>query len=115
MIEVGHLIQEVCIQSADLETALVGFSPDEYLVFNWCEELPGIPHSEYLVAEALERFGFTFTGADSSALSLCQDKSKVKQILQRELIPTPVWKVFNSSQEIEWLNFPAIVKAAFEH
>jgi len=115
LIEVGHPIQDVSIQSADIETALGSFNPDEYIILNWCEELPGIPHSEYLVAKSLERMGFTFTGADSSALSLSQDKSRVKHILQKELIPTPVWKVFTPSQEIECVNFPAIVKAAFEH
>ncbi len=115
LIEVGHSIQDVCIQSADLEMALEVFSPDEYLVFNWCEELPGIPHSEYLVAESLERMGFTFTGADSSTLFLGQDKSMVKQILQRGQIPTPVWQVLTPATEIYWVRFPAIVKAAFEH
>jgi D-alanine-D-alanine ligase len=115
MLELGHSIQDVCIQSADLETALIGFSPDEYLVFNWCEELPGIPHSEYQVAKTLERMGFTYTGSDSSALVLGQDKSKVKQILQMERIPTPVWQVYTQKQEVNWVRFPAIVKAAFEH
>jgi D-alanine-D-alanine ligase len=115
MIGVGHLIRDVCIQSADLEMALVGFSPDEYLVFNWCEELPGIPRSEYQVAETLERMGFTFTGSDSSTLFLGQDKNKVKQILQMKRIPTPMWQVLTRADQINWVRFPAIVKAAFEH
>ena len=115
MIEVGHPIREVIIQSADMETALESFNPDEYIVFNWCEELPGIPHSEYQVAESLERMGFTFTGADSSTLSLSQDKGRVKQILQKGQIPTPLWQVFTPTQKINWELFPAIVKAAFEH
>jgi D-alanine-D-alanine ligase len=115
MLELGHSIQDICIQSADLETALAGYSPDEYLVFNWCEELPGIPHSEYQVAKTLERMGFTFTGSDSTTLFLGQDKSKVKQILQMERIPTPVWQVFSPEEEINWVRYPAIVKAAFEH
>ena len=115
LIEVGHPIRDVCIQSADLQMVLEGYDPNNYLVFNWCEELPGIPHSEYRVAETLERMGYTFTGSDSSTLFLGQDKSKVKQILQRERIPTPVWKVFTPAEEINWVRFPAIVKAAFEH
>ena len=115
LIEVGHSIQDVCIQTADIETALEGHNPDNYLVFNWCEELPGVPHSEYKVAETLERMGYTFTGADSSALFFSQDKGKVKQTLERQLIPTPVWKVFTPAEEINWVRFPAIVKAALEH
>ncbi len=115
LIEVGHPIQDVCIQSADLETVLEGYNPDNYLVFNWCEELPGVPHSEYRVAETLERMGYTFTGSDSSTLFLGQDKSKIKQILQRGRIPTPVWQVLTPAEEINWVRFPAIVKAALEH
>lgn len=115
LIEVGHPIQDVCIQSADMETALESFNPDEFIVFNWCEELPSIPHSEYRVAESLERMGFTFTGADSSTLSLGQDKHKVKHILRSEQIPTPLWELLTSTREINWIRFPAIVKAAFEH
>ena len=34
LIEVGHIVQEVCVQSADLEMALEGFNPDEYIIFN---------------------------------------------------------------------------------
>ena len=115
LIEVGHPIQDVSIQSDDMETALESFNPDEYIVFNWCEELPGIPHSEYRVAESLERMGFTYTGADSSTLSLGQDKRRVKRILRRKQIPTPLWQVLPSTREINWIRFPAIVKAAFEH
>lgn len=115
LVEVGHPVQEVCVQSADLETALEGFNPDEYLIFNWCEELPGIPHSEYMVAQYLEGMGYTFTGANSSALSLGQDKRRVKRILQERRIQTPAWQVFTSLREIDWVRFPAIVKAAFEH
>src|SRR4030042_5765891 len=70
--DVGHLVQKVCIQSVELEPPLEGFKPDEYLIFNWCEELPGIPHSESQVAQSLERLGFTFTGAGSQTLSLYQ-------------------------------------------
>ena len=45
LIDAGHHVQEVCVQSAELETALESFNPDEHLIFNWCEELTGIPHS----------------------------------------------------------------------
>jgi D-alanine-D-alanine ligase len=115
LIDAGHLIQEICIQTADLESSLDGFSPDKYLIFNWCEELPGIPHSEYQVAQSLERLGFTFTGAGSQALSLGQDKYKVKCTLQKQQIPIPVCQVYTSIDRIHWSHFPAIVKLAYEH
>jgi D-alanine-D-alanine ligase len=113
--DVGHLVQTVCIQSEELEPALEGFNPDEYLIFNWCEELPGIPHSEYQVAQSLERLGFTFTGAGSQTLSLSQDKPRVKRLLEKQQVPTPAWQVYSSTCNISWTCFPAIVKPAYEH
>jgi D-alanine-D-alanine ligase len=115
LIEVGHFVQEVCVRSAELETALEGFNPNEYLILNWCEELPGIPRSEYQVAQSLERMGYTFTGAGSQTLALGQDKSEVKRLLQQRHVPTPVWQVYSSTRKINWTRFPAIVKPAFEH
>lgn len=115
MVALGHPIQELCIQSANLSSSLEGIDPDETLVFNWCEELPGEPHSEYRVAEILERLGFTFTGASANALRLDQDKRRVKRTLQRCGIPTPAWKVYLAGDPVEWNRYPAIVKPALEH
>jgi len=115
LVEVGHPFQAVCVQSAELETVLEGFSPNEYLIFNWCEELPGIPHSEFRVAQSLERMGFTFSSAGSYTLALGQDKRRVKRLLQRWQIPTPAWQVYTSTHRIHWSRFPAIIKPAFEH
>ncbi len=115
LIEVGHPVQEVCIHSADLEAALRGYSPDEYLVLNWCEELPGVPHSEAHVAQILERMGFTFTGANSLALFRSQDKPRVRRRLRRKCIPIPAWQVCTSPHIAKSVRFPSIVKPAFEH
>ena len=115
LVEVGHCVQEVCVQSAELETSLEGYSPDNHIIFNWCEELPGIPRSEYQVAQTLERMGFTFTGAGSQTLSLGQDKAKVKRLLYKKQIPIPRWQIYSSTDRINWTRFPAIVKLAFEH
>jgi D-alanine-D-alanine ligase len=113
--EVGHPVQAVCVQTADLEAALKDINPDEHLILNWCEELPGIPRSEYMVAQILERMGFTFTGAGAHTLEFGQDKRRVKRLLQKWQIPTPDWQVFTSTRDINWTVFPAIVKPAFEH
>jgi D-alanine-D-alanine ligase len=115
LIEVGHHVQEVCVQSAELETLLEAYSPDEYIILNWCEEFPGVPHSEYQVAQTLERMGFTFTGTGSEVLALSQDKPRVKHLLGEQKITMPVWKVYTTTDEINWMHFPAIVKLAFEH
>jgi glutathione synthase/RimK-type ligase-like ATP-grasp enzyme len=115
MVEVGHPVQEVCLQSAEIETALKDINPDEHLILNWCEDIPGTPHSEYQAAQSLERMGFTFTGAPARTLALGQDKRQVKRLLRRRQISTPVWQVYTSTRKIRWARFPAIVKPAFEH
>ncbi|NJC96577.1 MAG: hypothetical protein FIB03_09620 [Anaerolineae bacterium] len=111
----GHPVREVCLDSPDLSSALAGYDPNECLVFNWCEELPGIPRSSALVAQILERYGFTYTGASARALAFSQDKSKVKQKLAGKGIPTPRWKIYTEACTNGWDTFPAIVKPAFEH
>jgi D-alanine-D-alanine ligase len=111
----GHPVTEVCLDNPDLSPRLTSFYPDDYLVFNWCEELPGIPRSSAMVAQTLETLGFVFTGADSQALALSQDKPMVKQRLDESGISTPVWQIFTSACSNGWNRFPAIVKPAFEH
>jgi D-alanine-D-alanine ligase len=115
LIEVGHSVQEVCVQSAELEKILEGFNPKTHLIFNWCEELPGIPHSGSLVARILDTLGFTYTGASAEALALSQDKRKVKVHLSAQGIPTPKWEIATHPSSDGWEHFPAIVKPAFEH
>ena len=71
----------VQVTNSDLDSVLSGYDPLEYIVFNWCESLPGIHHSEWLVAEYLEQHGFTFTGAGSATLASAYDKCRVKRLL----------------------------------
>lgn len=115
MKHLGHPVQELCVKSADLESILRSYHPNEFLVFNWCEELPGVPHSEHHVVQVLERLGFSHTGASARALVLNQDKRIVKNLLQHSKIPTPAWQVYTSAKNNDWSLFPAIVKPAFEH
>ena len=111
----GHPVTEACLENQDLPGLLQYHDPDEYILFNTCEEIPGIPHSYDLIAQTLEGLGFIFTGADSKALSLNQDKRLVKQRLEACGISTPRWQVFNSACSDGWNIFPAIVKPALDH
>jgi D-alanine-D-alanine ligase len=113
--DIGHPVSNVYVEINNLPDLLRPFSPEEWVVFNWCDELPGVSHSDALVAQELERHGFTFTGADSSALELSLDKRRVKRRLQNSGIPTPAWQVFTSIPNTDWSRFPAIVKPAYEH
>jgi D-alanine-D-alanine ligase len=111
----AHPVQGIALDHCDLAAVLKEYDPRKYIVFNWCEEIPGIPHSSALAARILEALGFTFTGADSYALALSQDKRLVKQALNSRKIPTPKWRIYPSFQKDDWNRFPAIVKPAFEH
>ena len=111
----GHPLEVVALEDDRLAERLSPFDPREHIVFNWCEELPGVPHSEPQVAALLERLGFVFTGSTCAALALCQDKPRVKRLLDDARIPTPRWQVFHGPGAGAWDIFPAIVKAAHEH
>jgi D-alanine-D-alanine ligase len=113
--EVGHRTICLPIENVDLENRLSKFDPYEYIVFNWCEILPGIIHSEWMVAEKLEKLGFIFTGADSQKLLLSQDKNRVKEMLRQSGIPTPEWALFTQPTDCRWEKYPAIIKPVNEH
>ncbi|MGB9605375.1 MAG: hypothetical protein ACPL88_05775, partial [Bryobacteraceae bacterium] len=111
----GHRVHLVVVRTPDLVTPLRGFCPDEVIVLNACEELPGIPRSEGLVAQALERLGFVYTGSRPGVLTRCWDKAKVRQLLKRCGVPVPRWRVYDREGLDGWDRFPAIVKRALEH
>jgi D-alanine-D-alanine ligase len=113
--EAGHPTNLVSIQNDDIAGSLRPFDPAQFIVFNWCEGIPGVEHSEGMVAKQLENLGYTFTGADSGALFLAHDKYRVKVIMDQSAIPTPAWRIFNSPDVQDWTIFPAIVKPQNEH
>ena len=115
LIEAGYPTVFVPVACDDLASHLHAFDPAEHIIFNWCEALPGIEHSEWLVAKRLEMLGFTYTGADSDALALAQDKFRVKALLDAAGVPTPAWHVYHEGESVTWHQFPAIIKPMNEH
>lgn len=115
MLAEGHSVAEACLEDGDLAGLLRPYPPQDYIVFNFCEEIPGIPRSYDLIAQTLEELGYTFTGADSNALALSQDKRRVKQFLAARGIATPQWQIFTEASSDGWRTYPAIVKPALEH
>ena len=111
----GYETTLVPVTGNDLDLLLAQYDPNDYIVFNWCESIPGINHSEWLVAQYLEQKGYTFTGASSAAITLAQDKIRVKQLLDDSGIVTPGWHIYTRASNIKWNRFPAIVKASQEH
>lgn len=113
--ELGHPVEMVAVSGENLADQLSVFNPRDCIVFNWCEELPGVPHSEPEVAAIMERLGFVFTGSSYDVLELAHNKPEVKRLLAEANIPTPPWGVFESPDAGDWNIFPSIVKAAHEH
>jgi D-alanine-D-alanine ligase len=111
----GHPVIRVRLEDDQLSSLLSHYDPAELIVFNWCEEIPGIPRSSWMVAQELERQGFTYTGADYPALVFSQDKRQVQQKLKDDGVPTPEWRIYSSAHVDDWDLYPAIVKPAFEH
>jgi D-alanine-D-alanine ligase len=111
----GYRTTLVPVTTSNLDGVLSNYDPLEHVVFNWCESLPGVQHSEWVVAEYLEQRGFTFTGASSAIIALAQDKCRIKQLLDESGIPTPRWQAHDNVSTVRWNRFPAIVKPSREH
>ncbi|MBN1380849.1 MAG: hypothetical protein JXA41_04155 [Deltaproteobacteria bacterium] len=111
----GHPVVDLQITSPDLAAALKPFDPDEYIVLNWCEELPGYPKSDADVAAVLKSRSYAYTGSPPEVLAFSWDKAAVKNLLQKNNIATPAGRVLSSQRTDEWEYFPAIVKPSLEH
>jgi hypothetical protein len=69
--EQGHPVTNVPVFNPDLISCLSSYDPDRHIVFNWCEDIPGVPHSEALAAETLDQLDFTYTGSTPEVLRSC--------------------------------------------
>jgi D-alanine-D-alanine ligase len=115
MTKLGHPVELLAIEDGFLAGRLRAFDPRDVVVFNWCEELPGLRRSEPEAAAILERMGFIFTGSPAHVLARSHDKPLIKRVLEACRVPTPPWAVFATPRCDGWDIFPAIVKAAHEH
>jgi D-alanine-D-alanine ligase len=111
----GHPVTGVPVADDSLIKILEPYHPDEYVVFNWCEELPGRHRSDSVVAEILEDLTFAYTGAGAQALAFSWDKAASKELLSSHGIPTPPGGIIDAKAIDNWNRFPAIVKPAREH
>ena len=111
----GHSVVPLPLTDADLPSLLAPYDPSRYVVFNWCEGLPGVARSDHAVPHLLDELNFTYTGATGDVLSLSRDKSLVKDLLRSHGLPVPDGCVVPVGCVAEWAVFPSIVKPAFEH
>ena len=103
------------LSDPDLERILNRYNPDDTIILNLCETLPGIPFSEKKVPEIIETRGFTYTGNMPDVIGLSYDKQKVKEILTSLGIRVPYGAVLTPEEADGWTLFPAIVKPSLEH
>jgi D-alanine-D-alanine ligase len=111
----GFSVDLIPVVDRHFPERLGSYDSRECLLFNWCEGIPGLRHSEWEVVRHLEQMDFVFTGSSSATLALSYDKHRVKRILEEKCIPTPRWRLYYTSQADGWHEFPAIVKPAFGH
>jgi D-alanine-D-alanine ligase len=115
MAKLGHDVEPLAVEDGHLASRLGPYDPRSLVVFNWCEELPGLLRSEPEAAAILEGLGFVFTGSPAHVLARSHDKPLIKRVLDGGRITTPPWAVFEAPRSDGWAIFPAIVKAAHEH
>jgi D-alanine-D-alanine ligase len=103
------------LNNPDLERILNRYNPEDTIILNLCETLPGIPFSERKVPEIIENKGFTYTGNMPDVIGLSYDKQKVKEVLNSLGIRVPYGAVLTPEEAYGWNLFPAIVKPSLEH
>ncbi len=111
----GHTVNLIRVCNADLPLQLKPYDPDDWIVFNWCEGLPGVDHSEAVAARMIADLNFVYTGATPEALSANWNKQQIKILLQHAGVTTPRWQIYEDTAADGWHCFPAIVKLANEH
>jgi D-alanine-D-alanine ligase len=85
------------------------------VVFNLCEGVYGNSCWEMNIPALLDLFHIPYTGSPPLTLGLCQDKGKVKDILQSQGIQTPQHKIFDRPvTHVRNGFFPVIVKPVHE-
>lgn len=111
----GVEVEAVVLRGSVVE-ALKPYDPSKVVVFNWCDQLNFSDDLAYTIPDELEKLHFCYTGSNSKALKLSEDKKTVKDLLVKNNISTPKYLIVNSVNDLtNWTNFPAIVKPAGEH
>jgi D-alanine-D-alanine ligase len=103
------------LPNSDLERILDKYNPDDTIIFNICETMPGVHNSERRVLEIIENKGFTYTGNSPDVIELSCDKQKVREILCSLGITVPFGAVLTPEEAACWNLFPAIVKPSRNH
>ncbi len=114
--QAGYEVIPVQVESAHtLLAALQRFNPARYAVFNWFEGFEPDAEDIAQITTLLDELGFIYTGADTLALRVTQNKIHTKRVLNAHSIPTPESQPVSTDNSSAWNHYPAIVKLASEH
>ena len=96
---------------AELKRRLKKFNRDEVVVFNWADEIYGLPNTGHVITSFFEENGYRYSGASTQNLLLSMDRRQVSKVLKKKGVSVP--KQHNLKKEK--IDFPIIVKARYEH
>jgi len=105
----GHDVVKLDYNSGELLDVAKGFD----VIFNLCDGLEDdTDFIEFKILQDIEKTGIPFTGNRLSTIKLCNDKRRIKDVLVKNNILTPVYQVFKSPEETldPNIKFPVIVK-----
>ncbi len=99
----------------DMAGALAPYTPDQWLVLNFCEGWDGDGMDYATPAQLIAELGFVYTGCPADALQRSTSKDETKRYLIAQNIPTPHALICHDGVVGAWTRFPAIVKPASQH
>jgi D-alanine-D-alanine ligase len=91
------------------------YSPDRWLVFNWCEQYVERPWTDTEIVTELDALGYVYTGADAARMRLSMNKGRVREALVAAGVPMPIGRLYAGDAIDDWSIFPAIVKPINQH
>ncbi|MEZ4669401.1 MAG: hypothetical protein R3E39_15960 [Anaerolineae bacterium] len=113
---------EILYVGRDVEEVLNGYDPRDTVIFNYCDGYAYTDEEDTYeqtgydpVTKIFETLDFAFTGADNETLWGGQDKAIAKSQLVQNGIPTPLYRIYDTSAVADWDIFPALVKPSRQH
>lgn len=107
----GHRVQLIPLTHTDYQEIIPKLTAD--IIFNQVEE----DELGFKVLKLLEDLNKPVTGVDSLGFNLSWDKTKIKELLNADSIPTPNYVTIKPNDRLDSkdLSFPLFVKAADDH
>ncbi|MEO2068409.1 MAG: D-alanine--D-alanine ligase [Desulfurobacteriaceae bacterium] len=102
----GYQVFEVELNENIVEN-LKKINPDKVFLV-----LHGSPGEDGTVQGLLEITGFKYTGCNTQTSAVCMDKDITKRILKTYGIPVPSGETYFRGDEVNWVEFPCVVKPA---